>query len=70
MKGYGISSNIAYDNLVRNLKTHGYHPIPHTLGLWKHNTRQTTFCLCVDDFGIKYYNNDDADHLLNSLKTK
>ena len=28
------------------------------------------FCLCVDDFGIKYHSTDDADHKLNALKEK
>ena len=30
-------------------------------------TRKITFCLCVDDFGIRYYNTDDANHLLAAL---
>ena len=25
-------------------------------------------CLCMDDFGVKYFSTDDADHLLKSLK--
>ena len=61
---------LVYDNLVRTLAPHGYHPIPHTVGLWAHETRPTTFCLCVDDFGIKYFNKADADHLLHALGTK
>ena len=28
----------------------------------------TKFCHCVDDFGIKYYNKEDTNHLLSSLK--
>ena len=24
-------------------------------------------CVCVDDFGIKYFNKDDTDHLLQSI---
>ena len=28
------------------------------------------FTLCVDDFGIKYLNKKDADHLVNSLKSR
>ena len=31
-------------------------------------TRNTKFCLYVDDFGIKYYNDEDVNHLLSSLK--
>ena len=50
------------------MKTHGYAPIPHTVGLWRHSTRPITVCLCVDDFGIKYENRADAEHLLASLR--
>ena len=34
-----------------------------------HEIRQTSFCLCVDDFGVKYFNREDMDHLLNTLGT-
>ncbi len=39
----------------------------YTPGLWKHNTRKTTFALCVDDFGVKYFCKDDALHLINAV---
>ena len=60
---------IAFQNLVKNLSPFGYDPMPFTPGLWRHNTRRTTFTLAVDDFSIKYFNQDDLDHLLNALKT-
>ena len=62
------ASVLAYNNLVKNLKDHGYAPIPHSVGLWRHNSRPLTFCLCVDDFGIKYENKADADHLLAAFR--
>ena len=68
MYGLKQASVLAYENLVRNLKIHGYAPIPHTVGLWRHSTRPITFCLCVDDFGIKFENRVDAEHLLSSLR--
>ena len=37
--------------------------------MWKHETRQIVFCLCFDTFGVKYFNIDDTDHLLNTLGT-
>ena len=37
--------------------------------MWKHNTTQTIFCLYVDDFGIKFFNKEDAQHLLDTLGT-
>ena len=70
MYGLKQAAVLAYDNLVSTLAPHGYHLIPHTVGLWAHETRPTTFCLCVDDFGIKYFNKADADHLLHALGTK
>jgi hypothetical protein len=42
----------------------------HTLGLWKHKTRRTTFTLAVDNFGIKYFHKADADHLFSALHDK
>ena len=68
MYGLKQAAVLAYNNLVTVLKQHGYSPCPMSTGLWKHHTKPTKFCVCVDDFGIKYYNNDDLDHLLNSLK--
>ena len=29
---------------------------------------KTKLCLCVDDFGIKYYNGSDTEYLLLALK--
>ena len=36
--------------------------------MWKYHTRKTMFCLCVDDFGVIYYSQDDIIHLQNILK--
>ena len=68
MYGLKQAAILAYENLVSNLSKHGYKPIPHTVGMWKHISRKTVFCLCVDDFGVKYYNVDDANHLLDALR--
>ena len=56
---------LAYQQLVKRLKPHGYYPVPNTAGLWAHKTRRIVFVLCVDDFRIKYFNKDDKNHLLN-----
>jgi hypothetical protein len=68
MYGLKQAALLAYNNLVTNLAQYGYCPIPHTIGLCQHDTKQTKFCLCVNDFGIKYYNDNDRDHLLNALR--
>jgi hypothetical protein len=67
---YGLkqAASLAYQHLVNQLALHGYHPCPYTTGLWSHDTRPTKFCLCVDDFGVKYFSKPDADHLLDSLR--
>ena len=54
MYGLKQAAILAYTKLISILKPFGYHPIPHTVGMWQHKTRKTKFCLCVDDFGIKY----------------
>ena len=68
---YGLKEAgcVAFHNLVNNLAPFGYEPIPYTPGLWRHIIIHTTFTLAVDDFGIKHFNQDDLDHLINALKT-
>jgi len=44
--------------------------VPHALGIWTHESRPICFYLCVDDFGIKYFNKDDAQHPLSSLQNR
>ncbi len=36
--------------------------------MWYHESRPITFTLVVDDFGVKYVNKDDVDHLIASIK--
>ena len=36
--------------------------------MWQHHTRRTKFCLCVDSFAVKYFNEEEAAHLINALK--
>ena len=67
MYGLKQATVLVFDNLVKNLVTHRYAPIPDTIGVQKISIRQTKCCLYVDDFGVKYFNKDDAHHLLDSL---
>ena len=53
MYGLKQAAILAYKFLVKLLAPHGYRPCPSTTSLWKHNTRPTKFCPCVDDFGVK-----------------
>jgi hypothetical protein len=47
----------------------GYHACCNTRGLFQHVTRPITFCLVVDDFGVKYVGQEHAQHLLARLLT-
>ena len=51
---------LAYIHLKETLAPHGYTPVGGTVGSWKHATRSTKFCLCVDDFGTKHYSKADV----------
>ena len=69
---YGLPQvgTLTNDELIKHLVPFGYYPTSHTPGLWTHNTRNISFVLTVDDFGIKYTKMRDATHLLNALRTK
>ena len=58
---------LAHQHLRNCLKPYGYEPIPGTSGSWKHCSRPTMFCLCVDDFGIKHWSKQDADRPRNAI---
>ena len=66
---YGLkqAARLAYDALVTNLKCAGYSLDKYCPNIWIHTTRRTKFCLCVDDFGVKYFCKNDAEHLISAL---
>ena len=68
MYGLPQAGRLANDQLIAFLQPHGYAPCPLTPGLWKHATRDIVFSLVVDDFGIRYNDRADADHLIATLK--
>ena len=68
MYGLNQAALVAYNCLKYYLLQHDYTPIPDTSGLWKHTTCCIVFCIYIDDFGIKYYNKDDALHLITTLQ--
>lgn len=69
MFGLPQASKLANEQLIRHLAPFGYAPCKHTAGLWKHETREISFLLVLDDFGIKYIKQEDADHLISALET-
>ena len=68
MYGLPQSGILANKLLKERLEEDGYTELPHTSGLFKHETRPVWFTLCVDDFGIKYIGKEHALHLLSVLR--
>ena len=68
MYGLKQAAILAFNQLKGRLKAKGYKQLQESDGIWEHSTRKTTFCLWVDDFGVKYVNKDDADHLISTLE--
>ena len=64
MYGLPQAGRLANDQLIQLMASHGYQPIAVTPGLWKH----IVFCLAIDNFGLRYTSQADADHLLATLE--
>jgi len=54
--------------LRKRLALKGYYECKQTPGLWRHVTHPISFTLVVDDFGVKYTNKADVNHLIECLK--
>ena len=65
LKEAGFLSN---QTIVKLLKKHGFHQAKHTQGFFKHESRNVSFTLVVDDLGIKYTDKADVDFLIASLE--
>ena len=68
MYGLKQAALLAYETVSSLLIKSGYTPIAGSLGLWTHKTRDLSFCLCVDDFGVKYKKLEDLHHLQETLQ--
>jgi hypothetical protein len=66
---YGLlqAGKLAHGLLQQRLSKHCEAPIPNTPGLWKQTTSPVTFTLVVDDFGVKYIERENTEHLKNVL---
>ena len=67
MYGLPKAGILAEKQLICFLGSYGYSPVPHTPGLWHHQWWPITFCLVVDDFGVKYIGKEPANHLIQCL---
>ena len=66
--GLKQARRIASDRLPKNLIRNGYTPVPHIPSLWGHHTSDLLFSIVISNFGIKYTQKEDSDHLLKSLQ--
>eukprot|EP00957_Ditylum_brightwellii_P173101 13178465-Ditylum_brightwellii.AAC.1 len=64
------AGKLANEQLTEHLSLYGYYHVRHMPGLWQHTTRDIQFTLVVDDFGVKYTNKDDVQHLMQVLRDK
>ena len=69
MDGLPQAGKIANDKLKLHIVKFAYEPAPITPGLWRHQTCPLQCSMVLDDFGIKYYHQEDITHLLDVLKT-
>ena len=69
---YGLkeSGKLANIKLQAVLATEGYKLCRFTHGLYRHETRNITFSLIVDDFDVQYIKKQDADYLIMTLQKK
>jgi hypothetical protein len=67
---YGLTQAgiLANEFLQRNLAKDGYRLTQHTHDLWNQDTRPISFLLVVDDFGVKYFGCEHAEHLMACIK--
>jgi hypothetical protein len=54
--------------LCMKLAQFGYSKCVNTPNLWYHEMRPITFTLVMDDFGVKYIDKANVDHLIASIK--
>jgi hypothetical protein len=68
MYGLPQAGIIAQELLTKRLLVAGYCQCTITPGYWCHDWRPISFTLVVDDFGVKYINKVDVEHLLAVLR--
>jgi hypothetical protein len=62
------AGTLANKRLKKRLAIRGYYQCQHTPGLWHHMWRDITFCLVVNNFGIKTTSMADMKHLVSLLQ--
>jgi hypothetical protein len=59
---------IANELLEEQLHKHGYWHSKLVPGMWKHDKRPIQFTLVVDNFGVKYTQQEDIEHLKSVIE--
>ena len=67
MYGLPQAGILAEKQLIHFLSSYGYAPVCQTPGLWCHTWLPISFCLVVDDFGVKYISKEHTNHLIQCL---
>ena len=70
MCGLTQAGIIEHEAIKEHLKTYGYALSIITQGLWTNQERDIMFTQVVDNFGIRYRNKKDADHIIAELQAK
>ena len=67
---YGLpqSGKLSQTRLINHLDLHGYKQCANTPCLFRHVSKDITFSLVVDDFGISYRHSTDVNHLIATLR--
>ena len=59
---------LANKYLKKWLNEYGFYQSKYTNGLWKQESHPITFTLVVDNFGVKYIQDEDVQYLKEALK--
>jgi hypothetical protein len=70
MYGLPQAGILANDDHFLHLNRNGYIQSAHTPGHFTHQTRPISFCLVVDDFGVKSVGKKHAQHIIDILQQK
>ena len=67
MYGPKQAAVLDFRQLAIRLQVTGYSQIIGSSRIWNYEIRGTVIYLSVDDFSVKYFNTEDANHLLSTL---
>jgi hypothetical protein len=68
MYGLPQADIIAQNLLTKQFNKAGYRQSKITPGYWQHNWCPISFTLVIDDFGMKYIDKNNVEHLMSILK--